>query len=83
MLEVKSNVRGIFYELPSFSFLPKNGEKTFWWAQGENTWVSQFIFFPPHPTKHTLKKFSFLFSFQSFPSTLFYLQINTPYRDTL
>ena len=51
--------------------------KTFWWAWRENTWTPSFIFLPLYPTKHTLKKFSFLFSFQSFPSTLFYLQTNT------
>ena len=36
------------------------------------------IYFPSSLlTKHTSKKFSFLFSLQSFPSTLFYLQTNT------
>ena len=39
-----------------------------------------FIFILPHPTKHTLKKFLFLFSFQSFPSIIFHLQTNTPLR---
>ena len=39
-----------------------------------------FIFFPFHQTKHTPKKFSFLFSLQSFSSTLFHLQTNTPLR---
>ena len=38
--------------------------------------------FPPPPplppTKHPPKKFSFPFSLQSFPSTLFYHQTNTP-----
>ena len=53
-------------------------EKTFWWARGENTEVSLFIFLPPHPTKHNLKKFLFLFSLQSFSSTLCHLQTNTP-----
>ena len=55
---------------------------------GENLFLSlerkhlspSFIFFPLHPTKYTLKKFSFSFSFkvQSFSSTLFHLQTNTP-----
>ena len=54
------------------------GEKIFWWAQGENTWAPPFIFLPSYPTKHTPKRFSFLFSLQNFPSTLFYLQTNTP-----
>ena len=37
------------------------------------------IYFPSSLlTKHTSKKFSFLFSLQSFPSTLFHLQTNTP-----
>ena len=34
-------------------------------------------FLSSYPTKRTLKKISFLFSLQSFPSTLFYLQTNT------
>ena len=50
----------------------------FWWAQRENTSIPPFIFLPFHPTKHTLKKFSFPFSLWSFPSTLFHLQTNTP-----
>ena len=54
------------------------GEKTFWWTQRENTSIPPFIFLPFHPTKHSLKKFSFPFSLQSFPSTLFHLQTNTP-----
>ena len=37
-----------------------------------------FIFLSPHSTKHTLKKFLFLFFFQSFLFTLFHLQTNTP-----
>ena len=36
-------------------------ERTFWWAQRENTSAPLFIFLPPHPTKHTPKKFSFPF----------------------
>ena len=39
--------------------------------------VSQFIFHPFYPTKHTLKKFSFSFSLQSFPPTLFHRKTNT------
>ena len=53
-------------------------EKTFWWVKRENIWTSPFIFLPLHPTKHTLKKFSFSFSLQSFSSTVFHLQTNTP-----
>ena len=52
--------------------------RTFWWVRGENTYVLPFIFFPPHTTKHTSKKFLFPFFLQSFPSTLFHLQTNTP-----
>ena len=52
-------------------------EKTFWWVPEENTWVPSFIFLPPYPTKHTPKKFSFLFYLQSIPFTLFHLQTNT------
>ena len=39
---------------------------------------STIYFLSPHPTKHTPKKFSFLFSHQNFLSTLFHLQTNTP-----
>ena len=49
------------------------GEKTFWWARGENIQAPPFIFLSSHPTKHTLKMFCFSFSLQSFPSTLFHL----------
>ena len=38
---------------------------------------STIYFLPPYPTKHILKKFFFLFSFQIFLSTLFYLKTNT------
>ena len=38
---------------------------------------STIYFLSPHPTKHTPKKFSFLFSHQNFLSTLFHLQTNT------
>ena len=54
------------------------GEKTFWWVWGENTWIPPFIFIPSYPAKHTPKRFFFPFSLQSFPSTLFHLQTNTP-----
>ena len=53
------------------------GEKTFWWARGENTWAPLFIFLHSYPLKHTPKKISSLFSFQNFPFTLFHLQTNT------
>ena len=80
-LEAKSNVRGIFrnlfheHPLPVFSlcFLPMLGRKLF----GRPKEKTLFIFLLPHPTKHTLKKFSFLFSLQSFPFTLFHLYTNT------
>ena len=55
-------------------------EKTFWWARRKNIWTLLFIFLPPYPTKYTPKKFSFPFSLKSFASTLFHLQINTPYE---
>ena len=39
------------------------------------------IYFPSFPPNQThSKKFSFLFSLQSFPSILFHLQTNTPLR---
>ena len=47
------------------------GEKAFWWNQRENTFPS-FIFLSSHLIKHTLKKFSFLFSLQNFSFTLFH-----------
>ena len=54
---------GVFLELISWAsssqFSPHFGEKAFWWARGENTWTPPFIFLPPHPTKHTQKKFQF------------------------
>ena len=53
-------------------------EKTFWWTQWENIWTPPFIFLPSHPTKHILKKISFLFSLHSFPFTIFHLQTKTP-----
>ena len=42
------------------------GKKTFLWARGENTWVPSFIFFPPHPTKHTQKNFPSHFLYEVF-----------------
>ena len=37
----------------SLQFSLHFGEKTFWWVRRENTCTLQFIFLPPHPTKHT------------------------------
>ena len=62
----------ISWAFPS-QFSPHFGERTFWWAQGENTWALPFIFLHLHLTKHTQKKFFFPFSLQGFPSTLFHL----------
>ena len=64
----------------SFNFSFHFEEKTFRWAWRENTWALLSIFLPPHPTKHTPKKFFFPFSLKSFSSTLFHLQTNTPYE---
>ena len=64
----------------SFSFFLHFEEKTFRWAQKENTWTQLSIFLPPYPTKHTPKKFFFPFSLKSFSSTLFHLQTNTLYE---
>ena len=47
-------------------------------SSGRKQLSPPFIFLPSHPTKHTLKKISFTFSFQSFLSTLFHFQTNTP-----
>ena len=63
-------------------FSPYFGKKTFWWVRRENIQVLSFIFLPPHLTKHNLEKFSFPFSLQSFPSTIFHLQTNTPQKFT-
>ena len=77
----KKNVRAFWANLVSklfsivFFFL--FWWEKFWWACRENTQAPPSIFFSPHQNKHTLKKFFFLVSFQSFPSTLFYLQTNT------
>ena len=50
----------------------------FWWVQGEKC-LGPTIYFPSSPPNQThSKNFSFLFSFQSFPSTLFHLHTNTP-----
>ena len=69
-----ASAHGHFHQLSSLIFSPKFfpdfGEKTFCGAP--------FIFLPPRPTKHTLKKFYFPFPLQSYPSTLFHLQTNTP-----
>ena len=53
-------------------------KKTFWWTRGENT-LDPTIYFSSSPP-NTPKKNFFPFSLQNFPSTLFYLQTNTPYR---
>ena len=45
----------------SLQFFLHFKKKAFWCAQEENTWTPPFIFLPPYPTKHTLKKFSFPF----------------------
>ena len=75
--DLKVNFKGIFGS--SFhEFSLHFGEKTFWWAKRENICAPLFIFLPFYLTKHTLKKFSFLFSLQSFSSSLFHLQTNTP-----
>ena len=42
----------------SLQFSLHFGEKTFWWAQGEDTQAPSFIFLPPYPIKHTPKSFS-------------------------
>ena len=64
----------------SFNFSFHFEEKTFRLAWRENIWALLSIFLPPHPTKHTSKKFFFPFSLKSFSSTLFHLQTNTPYE---
>ena len=60
-------------------FSPYFGEKTFWEAQGENKWISSFIFFSPYSTKHTLKK-NFLPIF--FPQFSIY-HVSPPNKHTL
>ena len=76
-MEVEFQYEGYFWKLiaSSPSFLSIR-ERTFWWVWGEYTWPLLFIFFSLYPTKHISKKFSFLFSLQSFSSTLFHLQTN-------
>ena len=70
-----ASARGHFHHFLPLSFSPlvssHMGEKTFWWVQGEKSRnPPSFIFFPlPFPTKHPLKKFSFL----NFPSFLKFL----------
>ena len=51
-------------ELKQGGWVKRSGVKlsSLW---GENTWTPPCIFLPPHPTKHTPKKFSFSFSLQS------------------
>jgi len=49
-------------------------------SREENTWAPLFIFIPLYPTKHTPKKFFLLFSLQSFTSTIFHFQTNTPLK---
>ena len=67
------NFKGIFgssfHKLSSLSFLSILKRKH----------LGLTIYFPSsHLTKHTLKKFYFLFSLLSFSFTLFHLQTNTP-----
>ena len=59
------------------NFSLHSGEKTFWWV-GEKTheFYNLFSFLSTQP--NTLQKFSFIFSFQSFPSIPFHLQTKTP-----
>ena len=63
MLEVKSNVRGIFYELPSFSFLPILGRKLFGGLREKILGSHNLFFFLPIQP-NTLQK-SFLSYFLS------------------
>ena len=79
-----ARAHGYFCLLNSFIFFLQFSlhfrEKFFWWAQGENTQISLFIFLPPHPPNTLKKKNFFPFFLQSFSSTLFHLQTNTPSR---
>ena len=61
----------------SFQFSFHFRKKTFCCTQRENIRTPSFIFLLLHLTKHTSKKFFFLFSLQSFPFILFHFQINT------
>ena len=54
------------------------GEKTFWWARGEKTRALPFIFFPPHPIKHTPKSFP-----SYFLSKVFHPLYSPPNKHTL
>ena len=57
-----ASIHGHFRQLSNLIFSLKFslhfGEKTFWWAQGEDTQAPSFIFLPPYPIKHTPKSFS-------------------------
>ena len=66
-----------------FHFSLYFGEKIFWWVQRENTKVLLFIFFHSPSTKHTPKKFPYLFSLKNIPFTLFHTQTNTPSKQWL
>ena len=61
----------------SIKFSLNFGEKTFWWVQRENTWISPFIFLLSHSTERTQKSFPSHF-LRNFPSFLFHLQTNMP-----
>ena len=54
-LQAFSSIKQLIFSL---QFSSHFWEKTFWWTQRENTRTLPFIFLSPHPTKHTLKKFS-------------------------
>ena len=60
-----ASAHGYFCLLNSFIFFLQFSlhfrEKFFWWAQGENTQISLFIFLPPHPPNTLKKKISFHF----------------------
>ena len=59
-------------------FWKENGNENFLVDLGKKH-LSLTIYIPSSQSNQTKsKKFSFPFSFQSFPSTLFYLQTNTP-----
>ena len=76
-----ASAHGHFCHLP-IKFLPLNflsilERKHFGGPKEKTLGLYQFFFFPSLPlTKHSPKKFSFLFSLQSFLSTLFHLQTN-------
>ena len=56
-LHVQMHCTRHFYPLSSLifslQFFIHFGEKIFWCVRKENTWVPQFIFLSPYPTKHT------------------------------